>query len=135
MFGGLGRERGEFKRGNQRETVDSANSNSLQESRVRQNSEIVLNVRFNRNPSSPLLPAALRRSAEISRRPFKYRRETFSALSRISRSMSDACIEKRERERERKKASHDGHPEEIYYTFTHLKGKFGVPPASIRKYQ
>ena len=98
---GGGRERGEFKRGKQRETVDSANSNSLQESRVRQNSEIVLNVRFNRNPSSPPLPAALRGSAEISRRPpFKYRRETFSALSRISRSMSDACRERRERERE-----------------------------------
>lgn len=50
--------------------------------------------------------------AEISRRPpFKYRRETFSAPSRISRAVSDS---RKERERE---SRHDDHRDEIYYMF------------------
>lgn len=55
--------------------------------------------------------------AEISRRPpFKYRRETFSAPSRISRAMSDSRRE-RKREKKRGRGSHDDHRDKIYYMF------------------
>lgn len=71
-------------------------------------------------------------SAEISRRsPFKYRRETFSAPSRISRSMSDTC-RKKERERESKPRRPPGR--NILHV-SHLKSKFDIPPAFIREYQ
>lgn len=89
---------------------------------MRQNSEIVLNVWFNRRRASlfflPLPPLLLVGfyDAEISRRPpFKYRRETFSAPSRISRAVSDSRKES-ERERERE-SRHDDHRDEIYYMF------------------
>lgn len=83
--------------------VDSANSNSLQESRVRQNSEIVLNVWFNRNLPLSFTPLLRGFCRDIASLAFQISpRDVFCAVTYIPQYVGYL---QKEREREREQAT------------------------------
>lgn len=110
--------------------VDSANSNSLQESRVRQNSEIVLNVWFNRNLPLSFTPLLRGFCRDIASLAFQISpRDVFCAVTYIPQYVGYL---QKERERESKPRRPPGR--NILHV-SHLKSKFDIPPAFIREYQ